>query len=272
MARDNNKTSFFRSRMFIGLMCVIAALALFVGNSIMPQLLNTQTTVVIMTADVPQGSVIREEDVKVERVFTSSVKSLAPLKDKNNAVGRYAVSDLYAGDVVTATKLSSGPTYNDMELYDLPEGKLAISISVESLEQGVADKLIPGDVVSLYAVYEQFSNYLEASEVVLPAELQYVKVISVSDSDGFTVDNAYRTRLTEGGATGNTAAVTLEVNGTQALVIAQIQARGHFHIALAARGTRAASLLKIQDQVLIDMLTQQTADETDAGTVEGGDA
>ncbi len=270
--KERKDLGFVRSRSFIGLACIAASLLLFAAGSFLPRLLNSQTTVVVMTADVAKGQMISPADLAEETVFTSSVKAMSPLKSAEAAAGKYACADLFAGDVVTAAKVSPSPTYNDPLLYELAEGRLAISIGIDSLEAGLADKLIPGDVVTVYALPEStYAAYgtLPADAAVLYPQLLYVKVIAVTDAGGSDTDNAYRDEE-DGKAqkTRSTAAVTLEVNAQQAALLAGIQSGGRFHLALAARGERAAGLLKLQEDFFnapeLPALSESTEETPDA--------
>ena len=269
MARKRDKKekesgSFFRSRTFIGLLCIAASLILYASGLFLPQLLNSQTTVVVMARDVAKGERLSAEDVRQEKVFTSSVKALSPVKDVSSVQGKYSSADLYAGDILTQVKLSSSPTYNDPDLYTLAEGKLAFSIAIDSLEEALADKLIPGDVVTVYALqdnmYTAYGAEPESGATLYP-QLRYVKVLAVTDAAGYDIDNAYKSRAADGTQqTRATAAVTLEVNGDQALLLAGIQAGGHFHLALSGRGPSSAALLQQQEDYFALLAAQQAAE------------
>ena len=53
-------------------------------------------------------------------------------------------------------------------------------MTVKTLASGLSDKLQPNDIIRIY-------HFLETAEEV--PELRFVKVLSVTDSDGVNVDN-----------------------------------------------------------------------------------
>lgn len=94
-------------------------------------------------------------------------------------VGQYAATDLVAAATVLQGNVSKTPISSDAVLSQLPNGKVAISFTVKSLASGLSDKLQAGDIIRIY-------HFKEASEAV--PELQYVKVLAVTDSKGGDID------------------------------------------------------------------------------------
>ena len=95
--------------------------------------------------------------------------------------GLYATADLAVGDYILTSKISSVPVSSDVALNSIPSGKVAISLTVKTLASGLSDKLQPGDIIRIY-------HFLDTAAEV--PELRFVKVLSVTDSDGINVDNA----------------------------------------------------------------------------------
>ena len=87
--------------------------------------------------------------------------------------------------------------------------------------------------------------------------------LSVTDGNGYETNNAYRIRRGDS-AGDNTAAVTLQVDNAQALILAKAQASGHFHLALVHRGDKANGYLAQQD-IILSRIAEAAID---AGTVE----
>ena len=95
-------------------------------------------------------------------------------------VGRYAAADLAAGDYILSSKVSVTPVTSDIALNSIPSGKVAISLTVKTLASGLSDKLQPDDIIRIY-------HFLDTAKDI--PELQFVKVLSVTDSKGYNVDN-----------------------------------------------------------------------------------
>ena len=64
-------------------------------------------------------------------------------------------------------------------------------MTVKTLASGLSDKLQPNDIIRIY-------HFLETAEEV--PELRFVKVLSVTDSDGVNVDNTKEPRRTKSGS------------------------------------------------------------------------
>ena len=58
--------------------------------------------------------------------------------------------------------------------------KQAISVTIKSFATGLSGKLQSGDIVSVIV-----ADYPEDGETTIPAELQYVEIISVTASTGY---------------------------------------------------------------------------------------
>ena len=153
-------------------------------------------------------------------------------------VGKYAATDLYAGDYLLPTKLSENNKSADDVLLSLNGEKMAISVNIEDFATGLSDKLENGDIVSLI-VYDD-----EEEKSFIPEKLKYVRVITTTTSDGIDKDEN-----TEG---ENAATVTLLVRPEQAELLAQYNNNTTIHFALVYRGddAKADEYIRMQDEYL----------------------
>ena len=152
-----------------------------------------------------------------------------------------------------------------MALNDIPSGKVAISLTVKTLASGLSDKLQPNDIIQIY-------HFLDVATDV--PELQFVKVLSVTDSDGINVDNTKE--LAENEEKQQSATITVLATPEQAKIITALENDGVAHVALISRNNEklAEELLAQQDKLLQEIyfpetLIEETAAD-DSETAEAG--
>ena len=161
------------------------------------------------------------------------------------------------GDYILSSKVSSAPISSDIQLNQIPSGKVAISLSIKSLASGLSDKLQPGDIIRIY-------HFLDFAADV--PELQFVKVLAVSDSKGLDVDNTKV--LNDDEEKRQYAAITVLASPEQAKIITGLENEGVIHVALVSRGNEklAAELLLKQDEALDKIFGDKTGVATTAET------
>lgn len=145
----------------------------------------------------------------------------------------------------------------------IPSGKVAISLTVKTLASGLSDKLQPGDIIRIY-------HFLDTAAEVL--ELRFVKVLSVTDSDGINVDNAKEP--TEDEEKQQSATITVLASPEQAKIITGLENDGVAHVALISRNNDklADELLAEQDKTLQEIYFPETLIEEEAADAENSDA
>lgn len=144
-------------------------------------------------------------------------------------IGKYAKSELYAGDYITPSQLSDiAPTMDNI----IGEGKQVVSVQISSFAGSLSGKLKRGDIVSF-----GFRN--ENGEPHVPEELQYVMVIKdqiiVNDDGSFSMP----------------ATVTVMVSEAQAKLLADLD-DSPLYLTLVYRGNEeeAEKYLDMQDDIL----------------------
>ena len=158
---------------------VLAAVIAFVALPTIARQTNGKTEIVRITQPVLKGEKITSDNAEVVEVGGYNLPSNVA-HSMEDVEGLYVTADLAAGDYILTSKVSTVPVSSDVALNDIPSGKVAISLTVKTLASGLSDKLQPGDIIRIY-------HFLETAEEV--PELRFVKVLSVTDSDGINVDN-----------------------------------------------------------------------------------
>ena len=158
--RKNSKTSeltgkkAFSSRTVIGVICI--ALALLITFGVAP-LVNRYTDrkvdIVRLKTNVSRGQLITAEQLEIISVGAYNLPEHV-IKDGSAVIGKYAATDLYAGDYLFAEKLSEDGKSSEDVLLGLDGTKVAISVSIADLAAGLSDKLENGDIVSVI-VYDR---------------------------------------------------------------------------------------------------------------------
>ena len=236
--------SILKNRTALGVICI--ALSLLICFAVTP-LFNrslTQTAEIVrMAKDVAAGEQITDAMVQSVEVGSYNLPETV-VTDRKDVVGKYAASDLYAGDYLLPARLSDEPAAENEYLYRLDGTRQALSVTIRSFALGLSGKLKSGDIVSVLA-----PDYEGGGRAAVPAELQYVEVIGVTASSGYDANTDVKSDRDEKELPST---VTLLVTPAQAGLLAELEADGSVHLSLVYRGERenAAKFIKAQDEAL----------------------
>ena len=250
----------FRNRTVIGVLCILLALIICFGvTPLFSRSASEKTEIVRVTMDIKEGDEITAEMVQTVEVGAYNLPQNL-MTDKKEVVGKYATADLAAGDYILSSKLSAVPAAENAYLYNLDGKKQAISVTIKSFATGLSGKLESGDIVTVIV-----ADYQGKGETVIPPELQYVEVISVTASSGYDANTGEVVDDKELPST-----VTLLVTTEQAKVLAELEQDSELHLALVYRGTpeNAAKFIAAQD-ALIEELYAEPEPENSGETAEG---
>ena len=250
----------FRNRTVIGVLCILLALIICFGvTPLFSRSASEKTEIVRVTKDIKEGDEITAEMVQTVEVGAYNLPQNL-MTDKKEVVGKYATADLAAGDYILSSKLSAVPAAENAYLYNLDGKKQAISVTIKSFATGLSGKLESGDIVTVIV-----ADYQGKGETVIPPELQYVEVISVTASSGYDANTGEVVDEKELPST-----VTLLVTTEQAKVLAELEQDSELHLALVYRGTpeNAAKFIAAQD-ALIEELYAEPEPENSGETAEG---
>ena len=250
----------FRNRTVIGVLCILLSLIICFGvTPLFSRSASEKTEIVRVTKDIKEGDEITAEMVQTVEVGAYNLPQNL-MTDKKEVVGKYATADLAAGDYILSSKLSAVPAAENAYLYNLDGNKQAISVTIKSFATGLSGKLESGDIVTVIV-----ADYQGKGETVIPPELQYVEVISVTASSGYDANTGEVVDEKELPST-----VTLLVTTEQAKVLAELEQDSELHLALVYRGTpeNAAKFIAAQD-ALIEELYAEPEPENSGETAEG---
>ena len=228
----------FSSRTVIGVVCIVLALLITFGVApLVNRFTDQKVDIIRIKADVQRGQIITADHLEIVNVGSYNLPNHI-IKDKNAVVGKYAATDLYAGDYLFDSKLSLNNKNAEDVLLGLDGKKIAISVNISNFAAGLSDKLENGDIVSVI-IYDK-----ENDISYIPAAFQYVKVITTTTNDGIDKDE-----ITEG---GKAATVTVLVTPEQAELLANYNSTTNVHFSLVYRGDaeKADAYIKVQDDYL----------------------
>ena len=255
------------NRFIFGLLSLLlAAVTAFVALPVIARQTNGKTEIVRITAPVLKGEPISADNT--ETVETGSYNLPSGIaRSLDDVDGLYATADLFPGDYILPAKVSTVPVSSDTVLNSIPSGKVAISLTIQTLAAGLSDKLQPGDIIRIY-------HFLDVAMEV--PELRFVKVLSVTDSGGMNVDNAREP--VEDEEKQQSATITVLATPEQARVITALENDGIAHVALVSRGNEelADELLAEQECTLQEIYFPETLlpeeeSENDTGNTDAED-
>ena len=250
-----------KNRTIIGIVCIVLALILtFAIAPLVNKMAESKVDIVRMKQDVVQGHQISENDVEVVKVGGYNLPADV-IQKKENVVGRFATTDLKAGDYLLPSKLTNTSDKANDVFRTLNGDKQAISITIQTFAGGLSGKLQNGDIVQL-VVYRN-----STAKTFIPGALTYVKVITTTTAEGADKDEL---TVNEDGTYELPSTVTLLVNQAQAKLLVEYENSGRIHADLVYRGDEATAqkFLDAQDDYFKYLeehpVTDQPGEETDA--------
>lgn len=239
--------SFLKNRTVLGIICIVLSLIIcFAVTPLFNSGLSQKVGIIRVTKDIKAGDQITKDKVQTIEVGSFNLPKDV-VKSMDTAVGKYATTDLLAGDYILQAKLADVPTEGNAYLYNLNGEKQAISVTIKNFSDGLSGKLISGDIVSVIA-----PDYKKQGTTVIPPELQYVEVIAVTANTGYDTDAKKQAEDTEDKEKALPSTVTLLASPEQSKILAELDADSKLHLSLVYRGTQenAAKFIEVQDKVM----------------------
>lgn len=220
---------------------------------------GSEVTIIIANQDIKKGDIFTFDNL-IKKNIPKSIFEEHLIEDSKDIIGKYAVREISKGDYLTDTKISTIVPFPDEYLYNLPDGKKAISIDIQNFASGVSGKLLPGDLVSIYTVLggeKDDENYY----AIQPQELSYVEILAVTIDSGLDITSENKNSIITDTSTNTT--VTILADNIQASVLAHLNTNAAIHLALVNRGNnlRKDELLAIQYELLSKMEVLNNAKE-----------
>jgi pilus assembly protein CpaB len=242
----------FKNRIVVGVLCIVLSLLICFGlTPLFNKGISQKTEIVRVTKEIKVGEIITQDKVKTVEVGGYNLPENI-IRTKANAVGTYALADLSIGDYILNTKVSKTPSAENAYLYHLDGSKQAISITIKSFANGLSGKLQSGDIVSVIA-----PDYKKQGATVIPPELKYVEVISVTASNGYDANTGEQETSKDEKELPST--VTLLVTPEQGNLLASLESDGKTHLSLVYRGeeSNVKKFLEMQSKVLDQLYPKQ---------------
>lgn len=249
----------FRNRTVIGVLCILLSLVICFGiTPLFNQSASKKAVIVRVTKDIQAGDEITANMVQTVEVGAYNLPA-GVLTEESDVVGKYATADLTTGDYLLPTKLSDEPAAENSYLYRLDGTKQAMSVTIKSFATGLSGKLKSGDIVSVIV-----SDYKGKGETVIPAELQYVEVISVTASSGYDANTEQDSTEEKDLPSTVTFLVTME----QSKVLAELEQESKLHLSLVYRGEaeKAVAFIKAQDALIEELYAESEKGEENVGS------
>ena len=99
------------NRTVIGIICIVAALAICFGIApVVNKLRDGKTAVVRVVRTVEKGSPITDADIEIADVGSYNLTD-GLLKNKDDVIGKHAACDLFPGDYISPAKLTDKTEY-----------------------------------------------------------------------------------------------------------------------------------------------------------------
>lgn len=258
---------FIKNRTVIGVICIVLSLIISFGlTPLFNKSVSQRTEIIRAVKEIKSGDEITKDMVQVVEVGGYNLPDNI-IRTKETVIGKYAVSDLGIGDYILNTKLSDIPAAENAYLYNLDGSKQAISITIKTFANGLSGKLQSGDIVSVIA-----PDYKKQGETLIPSELKYVEVISVTASSGYDANTGEQI-VEDDRELPST--VTLLVSPEQGNILAELEADSKSHLSLVYRGTpeNTRKFIEIQEEIIEEIYSEaekEESEETDnnAGNIE----
>ncbi|MGB4660142.1 MAG: RcpC/CpaB family pilus assembly protein [Mobilitalea sp.] len=253
----------FKNRTVVGVFCIVLSLLICFGiTPLFNKGISQKTEIVRVTKEIKVGDEITKDMIHIVEVGGYNLPENV-IKLNETVVGTYALADLEIGDYILNTKVSKTPAAENAYLFNLDGSKQAMSITIKSFANGLSGKLQSGDIVSVIA-----PDYKKQGATVIPPELIYVEVISVTTSSGYDANTGEQETVAEEKELPST--VTLLVTPEQGNILASLEADGETHLSLVYRGAsvNTKKFLDMQIKILDELypkdetVSEQSREET----------
>ncbi|MCI1965096.1 MAG: SAF domain-containing protein [Oscillospiraceae bacterium] len=251
----------FKNRTTLGILSIVISLLICFGiTPLFNKTISQKTEIVRVAKEIKLGDKITKDMVQIVEVGGYNLPENV-IKNKDTVVGTFATADLSVGDYILNTKISKTPEQDNAYLYRLNGEKQAISLTLKTFASGLSGKLQSGDIVSVIA-----PDYKKQGLTVIPPELKYVEVISVTAPSGYDANQR------DAGPNSPSAedekelptTVTLLATAEQSNILAELESDGKSHVSLVYRGDlkQAEKFISIQEEVLNKLYHSEISTES----------
>lgn len=247
---------FFKNRTVIGVICIVLSLLICFGiTPLFNKGISQKTEIVRVAKEITAGDEITKDMVQTVEVGGYNLPENV-IKNQDTVVGSFALADMSIGDYILNTKLSETPAAENAYLYNLDGRRQAISITIKTFANGLSGKLQSGDIVSVIA-----PDYRKKGATVIPPELKYVEVISVTASSGYDANTGEQEENIDERELPST--VTFLITPQQGNILAELEENGESHLSLVYRGIpeNTKKFLDMQAKILEELYPTETEND-----------
>lgn len=256
--------NFFKNRTVVGVICIVLSLLICFGiTPLFNKGISQKTEIVRVAKEITAGDEITKDMVQTVEVGGYNLPENV-IKNQDTVVGSFALADMSVGDYILNTKLSETPAAENAYLYNLNGRRQAISITIKTFANGLSGKLQSGDIVSVIA-----PDYRKQGATVIPPELKYVEVISVTASSGYDANTGEQEENIDERELPST--VTFLVTPQQGNILAELEENGESHLSLVYRGIpeNTKKFLDMQAKILEELYPTESDNNEDKAVNKG---
>lgn len=213
----------FQNKIIVGVICIViaAVLAFFFLPSINKSKSNTEKIYVFKTA-VAEGKKIEEGMLTVKEVGSYGLPE-SIVRDKDKIIGKYTSCNILPDEFILSSKLSEYAANQKLDEV-MAQGKMLVTVSLNSVASAVGNHLKSGDYISIIGY---------ANETVVPyEELRAIEIYSVENENAEKLEDVENNEEAKHLA----STVTLIVNQVQAEKLIHAEYSGKLHAVFVKRG------------------------------------
>ena len=213
----------FQNKIVVGVICiVIAAVMAFIFLPSISKSKSNTIKIYSVKNIIHEGSKIEESMITEKEVGSYGLPE-SVVKDKDKIVGKYASCDITPDDLILSSKLSDYAANQKLDKV-MSQGKMLVTVSLDSVAAAVGNHLKTGDIISIVG----YSN----DSVVVYEELKELEVYSIENENAEKLEDVENNEEAEHLA----STVTLVVTQVQAEKLIQAEYSGKVHAVFVKRG------------------------------------
>lgn len=213
----------FQNKIFIGIACIVtAAVMAFILLPSVNRNKNETVKILKLKENISAGTQIEETMLEEKEVGKLGLPE-SVVSDKNAVVGKFAACSISSDDLILTSKLSDYAASKKLDNV-MNNGKMLVTVSLDSVAAAVGNHLQSGDIVSIIGYAD---NAVTAYD-----ELKNLEVFSVENDDAQNLEDAQNDENAEKIASN----ITLVVNQAQAEKLVQTEYSGKVHAVFVKRG------------------------------------
>ena len=213
----------FQNKIAVGIMCIIiAAILAFVFLPSISKSKSSTIKIYNLKNAVAEGTRI-DESMLTEKEIGSYGLPKSIVNAKSKLIGKYAACSILPDDLILSSKLSKYAGNQKLDKI-VNEGKMLVTVSLDSVASAVGNHLKTGDIISIIGYADD--------TVVVYEELKELEIYSIENENAQKLEDIENDDEAEQLA----STVTLVVNQVQAEKLIQTEYSGKVHAVLVKRG------------------------------------